>query len=282
MNPPPWDPSTPDNCLGGLSPDPPLARPVVASPLDPATPAAHPMLLGSVSPGTCVLDVFLIVAAYMLSQGGAIALIALFTQGDPKIDVRELELGAVVFGGMTAICTAVLLARLRGLTLKSLGLDLTGVEVNIPLGFAVAAVTFAVFLLGVGLAYAVWPGAAEDLANNPKNIQERLPRLGIGGLAGLTAFVGLWEEITFRGFILPRLRRATGTWTLAVLLSSIIFAAPHLAMQSAALLIPLFMIGALWSVVTIWRRSLVPVIVAHFLFNFAQMLYMTQLSPEWD
>ena len=37
-----------------------------------------------------------------------------------------------------------------------------------------------------------------------------------------------------------------------------------------------------FSVVTIWRRSLIPAIVAHFIFNFVNFVSMLTQDPEWQ
>ena len=71
----------------------------------------------------------------------------------------------------------------------------------------------------------------------------------------------------------------TGSWVAAVVLSSALFAAPHAVMQAAAIIIPLFFIAVLWCVVTMWRRSLVPAVVAHFVLNLVNLLFIADSAP---
>ena len=75
-----------------------------------------------------------------------------------------------------------------------------------------------------------------------------------------------------RGFLLTRLRRALGRWWPAVLISSILFALPHMETQVAVMTFPLFLIAVTWSLITIWRKSLIPAIIGHILFNFIQLM----------
>jgi membrane protease YdiL (CAAX protease family) len=98
----------------------------------------------------------------------------------------------------------------------------------------------------------------------------------------VTLLIGLWEELVFRGFLMPRLRRATGSWAIAVLLSTAVFAALHVIDQVPAALVLVTVLSLMFSLVTIWRRSIVPAVVAHALFDLG--VFMTlyyQAGDQW-
>lgn len=82
---------------------------------------------------------------------------------------------------------------------------------------------------------------------------------------------GIWEELAFRGLILPRLRKSYTTW-LSVLLSSLLFSLFHLTnlatqAPSTAIggVVMAFFFGLAWGVMTIRTRSVLPAIISHYL-----------------
>jgi membrane protease YdiL (CAAX protease family) len=82
---------------------------------------------------------------------------------------------------------------------------------------------------------------------------------------------------------MPRLRRATGSWVLAVALSTVPFAMLHLLDQQAIAIGPIAILSIVFSVVTIMRRSIVPAIIGHTLFNLSQFLALVyQAGNTWN
>jgi membrane protease YdiL (CAAX protease family) len=143
---------------------------------------------------------------------------------------------------------------------KQLGLDcLLGV------GSAVVATMAAIG--SMSFASLVFPELLEQMQENPERLLDLMPDVGMFGLVGMMLIVGLWEELVFRGFLMPHLRRLTGSWVAAVVLSVGVFASLHLVDQVPAALISISAIGLVFSLVTIWRRSIVPAIIGHALFN---------------
>ena len=88
----------------------------------------------------------------------------------------------------------------------------------------------------------------------------------------MAATVGVYEELLFRGFLMTRLRRGTGSWTVAVLISTSIFTALHAPDQMPVALVPIAILSLVFSMVTVWRRSLIPAVVAHTLFDFFALM----------
>lgn len=94
----------------------------------------------------------------------------------------------------------------------------------------------------------------------------------------LTAFVGLYEEVLFRGLILTRLRDALRSPIAAALVSSLLFAACHFSMGPLGM-IQAGGIGLVFSLLAVWRRSLWPCIVAHFLLDALAFFLAYFLQP---
>jgi membrane protease YdiL (CAAX protease family) len=72
------------------------------------------------------------------------------------------------------------------------------------------------------------------------------------------------EEITFRGYIITRLRIVTGSYWVGAILSSLAFSVGHLYQGVAGLFLT-FIYGLLFSGLFVARKSVVPCIIAHFL-----------------
>jgi membrane protease YdiL (CAAX protease family) len=89
-----------------------------------------------------------------------------------------------------------------------------------------------------------------------QNTIEALASLG----AALTA--GFVEEFVFRGYIQRQCEAVFGSTVVASILQLIIFTAGHFY-QGWIRLIPVFLIGILLTIVALWRKSLVPGMVAH-------------------
>lgn len=97
-----------------------------------------------------------------------------------------------------------------------------------------------------------------------------------GLIAVLLVFVVIHEELIFRGLLLPLLRRATGSWAIAVALAGGVFGMLHLA-QGAIGAIQVTGLGVVLSVLFIRTRSLWAVMLAHWMFNFTQIMMLPKL-----
>jgi membrane protease YdiL (CAAX protease family) len=84
--------------------------------------------------------------------------------------------------------------------------------------------------------------------------------------AGIVLLGSATEEVIFRGFLLPRLRHATGSWVAAVAISVVAFGTAHLY-EGALATVQTAAIGLMLSLVFLLRRHLMPCIVAHLGFN---------------
>ncbi|MBA0709293.1 hypothetical protein Golax_024331 [Gossypium laxum] len=73
----------------------------------------------------------------------------------------------------------------------------------------------------------------------------------------------VWEEIVFRGFLLPSLTRYMPVWS-AILVSSVAFALAHFNVQR---MLPLIFLGMVMGVVFARSRNLLPSMLLHSLWN---------------
>lgn len=98
----------------------------------------------------------------------------------------------------------------------------------------------------------------------------------------LALFVGLWEEVLFRGFALGRFREGFGTdqrgTAQAIALSSLFFGLAHLY-QGAMGVVQTALLGACFATLTVWRKSLWPAIVAHAAIDTFGLLALRVLKP---
>ncbi len=259
-------------------PSVPTARPV----LDGSEGTGDPMLLRNQDQTSARWDIFWLIfwagSTYVFMSLVVGLFVAPPDARDSSSDTGELSsrlnLAFTLVWGLLTMAGAMMIARLREQPLSSLGLTshlwpLKGL-LGIP-GVLGAWASLLLVYLVFSLAAPEW---AEELVKNRERIMEHVPRLRPVTLCGVFLVVGVYEEVIFRGFLLTRLRRATGSISAAVILSALLFAAPHMPTQQAITVVPLFLIGVLWGALTWWQRSLVPAIVAHVVFNLAQVLIL--------
>jgi membrane protease YdiL (CAAX protease family) len=140
------------------------------------------------------------------------------------------------------------------------------------LGVVAMAASYGLIMVWQVLVWYFWPEFMDDMNENVDRLLALVPKAHPLTFGALALAVGLYEELIFRGFIMPRLRRATQSWVIAVVLSTALFTLPHLLEQTVSALIPITILSVVFSLVTIWRKSVVPAIIGHFLFNWSQFV----------
>lgn len=115
-------------------------------------------------------------------------------------------------------------------------------------------------------------GVLKSLAAQPAG-EVLLGALVIAGLAALC------EEVAFRGYLIPRLEAAGLPGPAAAVLSAVAFGALHIPGYGVLASLPkVLSFGLPVSFYFLWRRSLWPVMAAHFLVDFAGLALMLVLS----
>jgi membrane protease YdiL (CAAX protease family) len=89
--------------------------------------------------------------------------------------------------------------------------------------------------------------------------------------------VALAEETLFRGYLILRFQALLRSSAWAVLLSSAIFSVGH-GYEGSAGLVTVGVMGVVFAVVYLWRRSLVAPIVMHFLQDFLSIVLLPLLG----
>jgi membrane protease YdiL (CAAX protease family) len=83
----------------------------------------------------------------------------------------------------------------------------------------------------------------------------------------LAALASLFEESYFRGYMIERMEETTGSMAIGVILGTAIDSYLHLAYWDTSL-IPYFAFSEIsLALVYLWRRSVVPCVIAHFLMD---------------
>jgi membrane protease YdiL (CAAX protease family) len=264
----------------------PLARAVgenrpLASP-EARAPDLGPMYLTGATRGSVWLDLGTFVVAIILFDLALGTILGFFASPDQPMDRRVLQVVALPFRGVGWVAILMLLVRRRGQRAASVGLIRRRLAVDLALGLAALAGAFAAFYLGAVALLLFWPEGWLALSQNKEAVANMLPRMHPILLVALQFVVAVYEEAVFRGFLLTRLRRGLGgSWVAATVISSALFAVAHTVDQEMAAAVPIFGLGVAFCIFTIWRKSLVPGIIGHALFNSCQLLYLYYYYPDW-
>lgn len=95
----------------------------------------------------------------------------------------------------------------------------------------------------------------------------------------LVAVVALAEETIFRGYLMLRFQAVLRGPARAVLLSSVIFSLGH-GYEGSAGLVTVGVMGIVFAIIYLWRRSLVAPIVMHFLQDFLSIVLLPFLGMK--
>lgn len=128
------------------------------------------------------------------------------------------------------------------------------------------------------------PQMVDAVVETGERLQATFPKLSVYQAFAIATLIGVYEETVFRGFILPRMRRIFGSWTIAIIVSSVAFTLLH-AYQGPMGMAMVLMLSLVLSVIFVWRRSLVPCIVAHAVTDFVSLSllpYMDDISTLLD
>jgi membrane protease YdiL (CAAX protease family) len=93
----------------------------------------------------------------------------------------------------------------------------------------------------------------------------------------IVTVVAVVEETIFRGYLMLRLTAVTGRTSAAVLLSSLVFSLGH-GYEGMAGALSIFVLGVVFAVIYLWRKSLVAPIVIHFFTDFTSIVLPALLS----
>ncbi|WP_253485206.1 CPBP family intramembrane glutamic endopeptidase [Natronocella acetinitrilica] len=203
-----------------------------------------------------------IIAALFAARGGGASLL-------PMI---------VLQGGLILLGMQLLLWR-RGQRWRSLGLVNFRLQ-DVPLGLLALGIVFVVNLLLSGLLLLTSPDVLSGHQQELAGVADWL----VGGhslwtLLAITFFIGFYEEVLARGFILNRCQVLfPGVWA-PVILSSVLFGLGHLY-QGWFGVVQTAVIGLVFARLMVRWGSLWPLILAHTGLNFASLSVFRLLGAE--
>jgi membrane protease YdiL (CAAX protease family) len=88
----------------------------------------------------------------------------------------------------------------------------------------------------------------------------------------LVAVVAVAEEIIFRGYLILRFKTLSKSKVAAVVISAFIFSLGH-GYEGSAGVITVGVSGLFFGIIYLWRQSLVPTLVMHFLLDFISIVF---------
>lgn len=240
---------------------PPMARPVGVVPC--ATVVVPPRFgVVGLSRSQAAVDLFIVFVAFYAGQFALVGVGQWLAETFPSFGIlwHNVVLGVV---GLASVAM-VLYARRQspasiGLGKPPLSRTLLGTLAAVPACYAAVIVSVGLYLVVTGVDVA---GMVEERGE----FFEMVPDLSIGTLLMFTLFVGLHEEILFRGFMLSRLCALFGRPTIAVLAGGLIFGLLHVY-QGPIGVVQTTMVGLVLAGTVIITRTLWPAIIAHFVFD---------------
>ncbi len=183
----------------------------------------------------------------------------------------------LVFQGLITLALLRMLLAYRGQSWRDLGLDQLRAW-NIIEAFYAFLVCFCANLLFMGLILMLNPNLLEDHIQGLGEISERLSKdMPLPGLLGLLLFIGVYEELIARGFLLTRFQIIFGGRWGPVISSSVIFGLGHFY-QGWIGIAQTTVIGAVLAYLTLHWRSLWPAIIAHSSLNLVSILTLEAIA----
>ena len=195
-------------------------------------------------------------------------------------DPRWVQLFGGVGVGAVALLACVTMMAVARQQPASIGWTAKKFGFNILLGLLGLGVVMASRVVLVVSAVLIEPSLMEDLTEAQRGIEENLPRMQLVTMLIVMSFVAIWEEVVFRGFLLTRLQAVLRCWWLTILVSSVLFGLLH-AYEGWFAAVMIAVMGAIMGGLFVWRRSLVPSIVLHWLHNVGALVVLHAVSTTW-
>lgn len=273
-----------------VKPPPVIARPLADAPGIPIARPVTPPVAAPSGPG--IVDLLLGVAIvwaieFVLEVSvGVYTGVSFMLDGIPPDDFMNhlgsmawLFLPVVLVSNLGAVCVCwYFMCRRHGRSFAE-GLALQRPSrSSVALAFVLAVTIVAGFYGLTQLAPNAAPEATPD-ENIP--IIQLAQGGGIGLFALFAVIVAPLEEIYYRGFLYPLLRRYLGP-AAAIPIVSVWFTAIHAFQLSGAMyaLVPIFMMSLAWTIIRETSGSLWPSIVCHVTYN-GSLMVMSMLDPDF-
>ena len=190
----------------------------------------------------------------------------------PAFFVKFGIYGRVLILGSLATLTILWFLRQDRQPLRAVGLHFKNMEDEIWTAFWSLGFIFA-FNLAIMVVVSIFmPELAAKLTKERSAVMKLFPLISPIWLILMTAFVGFYEELVFRGFLITRLGVLTRNIWVAVFLSSLIFGVSH-AYQDNLAMVQITVIGFIFGAMFVVRKSLISPILAHMAFDFINLAF---------
>lgn len=246
------------------------ARPVAPPPLD----------LTALSRRDAALDLALLLVVALLMPVG-FELVAMLTLPEtPELSFSNLIVVQKWFDALLLVVLAGYFIWRQRVPAAAFGLLRGRLAIQALWALPTLAVVYAAFLafaVVVGAFVLLYPELQQDLVRRTEFIGA-LPLDDTLVAVLLLIPVAIHEELLFRGLLIPYLHRVGCSWPLAVLISTAVFAGLH-GHQGWLGIIQVFGVGAVLGASFVLTRSLLAVMLAHFLFDFLQLQLARVVLP---
>jgi len=189
---------------------------------------------------------------------------------------------SVLLSGAMAMALVAFILHKDRHSFQSLGLSFKGFWTE---AFIAGVVLVGIYLLqyAVVVAMSKWnPEWTAKMGQQRFETANKFPPLSPQYLLLFTVFVGFYEELLFRGFLISRLKTAMKSVWLALIVSSVIFAVIH-SYQDRLAMLQIFFIAMILGGLFIIRGNLIGPMLVHAGFDFVSLFlvfYLSKLTPE--
>jgi membrane protease YdiL (CAAX protease family) len=181
-------------------------------------------------------------------------------------------------GGVAALLACVGLLRLEGRPASWIGWTPRDLSSNIGIGLAAYILTAIGLVLLFESLVNIFPQINQHENDAARAIKETFPKMSLPVAAMFMLFVAIWEEFVFRGFMLTRLHAVFKRWWLTIPVGAVLFGFGH-GYEGGLAMVQTMLLGLILGALFVWRKSLVPGIVFHFLNNFLAFLLLRMAIP---
>ena len=231
----------------------------------------------AMSRGSAAVDLFVVVAL-LISTIETLHLLNFSEWMAEHAPVLGMFWMNVLIGAVTLAIVAVMLMARRQKA-SCLGLGKTSFAKTIGLAAATIPTCYVSVLVTVSLFLVLSGTSIDGLVQERAAFFDEVPHIPPVIAVLFSLFVGLHEEILFRGFILGRLRALFGSTVAAVIASSIVFGLLH-GYQGAIGVVQTTTVGLVLATLAARFRTIWPAILAHGLFDAISLVAVPLLGES--
>jgi membrane protease YdiL (CAAX protease family) len=176
----------------------------------------------------------------------------------------------ILMGGVLVLLVTFLLVKRDGGGLRSLGLRKDRIWGEVSSAIQAFILIYVLQLLIMFFLSHVAPEWAKELAKKRGEMSTIFPEIPPIELFLFTLFVGIYEELIFRGFLITRLTSMVHRPWVAVILSSIFFGAVHFYQDPLAM-IQIMIIAVVLGGLFVIRKNILSPILVHAAFDFTSL-----------